>query len=595
MGALELIIYDKNSSTKPIDINTTRCFMGMKSRGPDSTSYNFAETPSLSGVNSTKMKKVLSKKQLAEYRQYQFIYGYHRLCINDLSANGKQPFVNPIEYKNKYKSRPKRMLICNGTVYNRKQLITHYEIDEEHDLESTTDCEVILPCWIKNIENGMTHEDALVDILNNLDGEYTFILTEKLEPLNLDTNRNNTTFELDKLKLFVVRDKMGMKPLYMIKHKTDYFYMFVTEIKCIPLKRILNDKNFEICEFPPGHYWSFNNPNEFIKYSDWEHPIEIVDANPSTLETVYNEIYTRVNNSIIKKYTNSEKKVGILLSGSFDSSIIASLVVEYLISNESDVELNLFTLGDIDLSEDVQKSIEIVEFLKTKYHNNIIHHVITIENPEHIVEDIKSIIYSIETFSKDVVRESLLFNYIFKYIKMNTDVQVLLVGDGLKELCGNHLDPECQLKTIRSLQKMRNINILKNDKIGGGCSLEIRYPFLDESIYSYILKLDPVLRKPMVYDNKGLEISKYIIRKAFDRVPELLPYNILWRNDNSICECFCDFQKILSDYVKQKYSNTDVTEYNNKHPYNTNNPRDVEELHYRLIYEKYFPYCGTIL
>ena len=43
--------------------------------------------------------------------------GFHRLAINDLSENGNQPFISD-----------NVILICNGEIYNYKQLASDYNI-----------------------------------------------------------------------------------------------------------------------------------------------------------------------------------------------------------------------------------------------------------------------------------------------------------------------------------------------------------------------------------------------------------------------------------------------------------------------------------
>ena len=57
--------------------------------------------------------------------------GFTRLSINDVSEKGDQPLI----YDNKY------YLICNGEIYNHKELIQQ----NEFQTKSQSDCEVIIP------------------------------------------------------------------------------------------------------------------------------------------------------------------------------------------------------------------------------------------------------------------------------------------------------------------------------------------------------------------------------------------------------------------------------------------------------------------
>ena len=58
-----------------------------------------------------------------------YIVGFHRLAINDLSVDGNQPF---------YYSTPTHnyILVANGEIYNHKSLETKYNILTD----STSDC-----------------------------------------------------------------------------------------------------------------------------------------------------------------------------------------------------------------------------------------------------------------------------------------------------------------------------------------------------------------------------------------------------------------------------------------------------------------------
>ena len=66
--------------------------------------------------------------------------GFHRLSINDLSDSGNQPFV--FEDENGDKS----YLICNGEIYNHKDIQNKYNIQ----CKTESDCEVIYHLYKKN-------------------------------------------------------------------------------------------------------------------------------------------------------------------------------------------------------------------------------------------------------------------------------------------------------------------------------------------------------------------------------------------------------------------------------------------------------------
>ena len=600
MGALELIIYDKSNNINPIDINTIRSFMDLSYRGPDSSTIGYAETPSRSGAQATKMRKVLTKRQLAAYRQYQYIWGYHRLCINDLTENGDQPFIDPIQHRSTNASRDCRMLLCNGEIYNYSQLVSTYNFGED-DLQSTSDCEVILPLWIRKMET-LGAEDAFVATLNELNGDFSCAVTQGIQSLNLENNKNMSTFEIDtKLQTFVARDPLGIRPLYMIKHRTAFFYMFVTEIKEIQIGRILRDRNFVLCEVPPGHYWSFQNPGVFTKYSDFGiyrtlDYCTIVDANPDTLTGVYTEINARVTSAVRTRFGNSEKPIGVMLSGGFDSSIIFALVCEYLAEQGSTETLNVFTMGDTN-SDDVVCAERCVEYFQNVYPGlDIQHHIVTVGDLTKMVSAVDTTIYNLESYDADTIREAVPFSYLYSYIKNNTDVRVVLSGEGLDEIAGSYDsslgDLQQQERNVDMLERIRQFRVLCSDKIAGSCGLEVRYPFLDYNFYSYVLSLHPILRRPQVYSNTGTEVDKYIIRKSFDGT---LLDDVLWRANSIPCASFNGFVQMLVDYYNAMYTNTQLIEYNRARPGDTTLPQTKEELHYRLAFERAFPNSSGVI
>jgi len=96
------------------------------------------------GPETTTFKKIDNKVYFA----------FHRLAINGLNDESNQP----IEYKH-------LTLICNGEIYNYKQLSKSY------NLKTQSDCEVILHLY----------EQFGTNAFHLLDGEFSFILYDSLK------------------------------------------------------------------------------------------------------------------------------------------------------------------------------------------------------------------------------------------------------------------------------------------------------------------------------------------------------------------------------------------------------------------------------
>ena len=103
--------------------------------------------------------------------------GHQRLSIIDLSSNGNQPMVDNVL---------KLTLVFNGTIYNYK-LLRNQLANKGYSFYSHSDTEVIIKAYHYWGE----------DCVKYLDGMFAFCLWDK-------TNQ----------KLFIARDRIGIKPLY---------------------------------------------------------------------------------------------------------------------------------------------------------------------------------------------------------------------------------------------------------------------------------------------------------------------------------------------------------------------------------------------
>jgi asparagine synthase (glutamine-hydrolysing) len=609
MGGLFFCIH--NFTNSPIDITFTKGFINMKNRGPDDTQLIYDQTPILNNLNINQIKMNLSRKEIYEYKPLYFTYGFHRSSINDLTISGSQPFEDPLIWKiSKYpelRQRPKRRLLCNGEIYNYTDLLTKYNFNDK-DLQSNSDVEIILPLYINQTSD--IPQENLKKTIDELDGEFSFILTE-----------NTSTYDLKALNVFAVRDLFGTRPLYMVKYlpsnssknKDNILYLFTSEIKSIPLK-LLNDPEYIIQEVPPGTYWSYNNSvinkseTEFINYYNLDKyktldSCIINKADPNTISLIYDTIKTTLTNSIISKWKLTERNIGLLLSGGFDSCIILSILCKYLINLNEIKSLHVFTIGN-DNSSDVIFAKKHVEFLENRFSIDIHHHIINVCDLNIIIPEIDDTINCLETFDKLTIHKSIPLLFLLKYIKENTDVKVLLSGEGLDELCGyeefNNLnDSEFQHKSVELISNLHKYDLLRSDKIAGKFGLEIRYPFLNKEFIEFILSIHPKLKRPQIYGFSKDPIEKYIIRKAFDYMDDqdannislYIDKDVLWNSRKDINNCFSNLNTYLHDYYESKYTDIVFFDYTQRlKSINFNSlPKTKEEMYYQIIFNNYFP------
>ncbi len=121
------------------------------------------------------------------------IIGFNRLAINDLSANGNQPFT--VDNTTVY---------CNGEIYNHKELREKYDLTEL--CRSTSDVEIV-----PHLYNRFG-----LDCLSLFNGMFALCI--------IDHDKDTT---------YLALDRFAQKPMYLSKRKNGYY--FASELKCFML------------------------------------------------------------------------------------------------------------------------------------------------------------------------------------------------------------------------------------------------------------------------------------------------------------------------------------------------------------------------
>ena len=231
--------------------------------------------------------------------------GHTRLSILDLSEKGNQPFVSDDATIH---------LVYNGEIYNFPELKEEHLNDEI--FKSDTDTEVILKLYQ---QKGI----AFLELLN---GDFSIAILDK-----------------NKRKLFLIRDRAGVKPLYYSYHNKEL--IFGSEIKSIlqgGVKAELaveNLQNYFVFKYSPGNETLFKNinrlqPAHYLAYDINNSAIEIKrywDPNKSNkyANLSFKEAQKEIKNLLkdaTEKRLLADVPVGTFLSGGLDSSIIASFL-----------------------------------------------------------------------------------------------------------------------------------------------------------------------------------------------------------------------------------------------------------------------------
>ena len=228
--------------------------------------------------------------------------GHRRLSILDVSAAGHQPFLS---------EDGRYAMVFNGEIYNFKDFYSELK-SHGYEIRTHSDTEVLLKLF----------QYQGLKMLNRLNGMFAFAIWDKLEK-----------------KLTVVRDRMGVKPLYYTFYKETFY--FASEQKAlfkagVPLRiahdgveeyifnRFVAGENtlFEqVQKVLPGHAMTIHESGKTTTEKWWDLKSEI--QNHAAIKNPVNWFRETFDSSIQLRMV-SDVPVGVLLSAGLDSSSVLS-------------------------------------------------------------------------------------------------------------------------------------------------------------------------------------------------------------------------------------------------------------------------------
>ncbi|RGT75319.1 asparagine synthase B [Mediterraneibacter massiliensis] len=449
------------------------------------------------------------------------ILGFHRLSIMGLTPTGMQPF-----------QRGKSYVVCNGEIYGFKKL--KEELSKKYTFQSDSDCEILLPLY----------QEYGVDMFAMLDAEFACII-----------------YDGEAGEFIAARDPIGIRPLYYGYDK-EGAVIFASEAKNLVG---LTDK---IMPFPPGYYYK---GGQFICYCD----ISKVDTVcHDDLETVCGKIHDKLSAGVEKRLV-ADAKVGFLLSGGLDSSLVCAIAAK-----KNKEPIKTFAIGMSEDAIDLKYAKQAADYIKSD-------HTEIYMTPEEVISSLETVVYLLGTYDITTIRASVGMYLVCKAIHEQTDIRVLLTGEISDELFGykyTDFAPDAkafQEESQKRLHELHMYDVLRADRCISVNSLEARVPFGDLDFVKYVMAVDPKL-KINTY-GKG----KYLLRHAFER-DGYLPDEILWREkaafSDAVGHSMVDY---LKEYAETKY--TDVEFKSRSASYSYARPFTKESLLYREIFEKYYP------
>ena len=449
------------------------------------------------------------------------IMGFHRLSIMGLTPSGMQPFILDDD-----------AIVCNGEIYEFMKL--KKELEKKYSFVSDSDCEILLPLW----------REYRTEMFKMLDAEFALVL-----------------YDSETSSFVAARDPIGIRPLYY-GYGENGSIIFASEAKNL----------VELCDsilpFPPGHFYI---GGEFVPYSTIYHA-------PSYSEDGLEIVSQKIREKLIKgveKRLVSDSKVGFLLSGGLDSSLVCAIA-----QKKSEKPIRTFAIGMEKDAIDLKYAKETADYIGSDHTEVIINRDIVLSSLERVIE-------LLGTYDITTIRASMGMYLVCKYIHENTDIRVILTGEISDELFGyKYTDfapspEEFQKEAEKRIREINMYDVLRADRCISVNSLEARVPFGDLDFVSYVMSIDPKLK--MNTYGKG----KYLLRHAFEK-DDLLPQSILWREKAAFSDAVGhSMVDDLKAYAEERYTDQEAEEkyklYSNPTPFTK------ESLLYREIFEKYYP------
>mgnify|MGYP001190585093 CR=1 FL=1 len=232
-----------------------------------------------------------------------YFFATARLKIQDLEG-GNQPFIS---------SDKDYVLVYNGELYNKEEIKNLLRGDYQYT--SHSDTEIV---FYALIEHG-------IEILKNFNGMFAL-----------------SFYDLKRNKLFLARDRFGVKPLYFFKNQDDF--AFSSEM--MTLKELIPYKNLNssaIKSYLQTNY--IHDDTNIFEDCHALKPAEFVELDTQTfilkrrkywnLEVSENESYNKeklenlLANSV-KRQLISDRPVGVYLSSGIDSATMAFYAKKFL-------------------------------------------------------------------------------------------------------------------------------------------------------------------------------------------------------------------------------------------------------------------------
>lgn len=340
------------------------------------------------------------------YVDKQIGLAHRRLAIIDLSAAGKQPMLN---------QEQTLAIIFNGTIYNYPQL--RKELQQlGMEFVSNSDTEVILKAF------EVWGEDCVARLI----GMFAFAI-----------------WDSRKKKLFMARDRLGIKPLYFSQTKNSFLFASNTQAllatgdidtdidvqalqhqftlhAVIPAPRTILKG---IRKLPPAHYmWvDANGAGKPIAY--WQ--LSARRTHARTEQEWVEEIMQALQLAVDRRLEIADVPVGVLLSGGLDSSLLVGLLAQ------KHGKVSTYSVGFEDQPEERGHEFEYSDAVVAAFATD--HHRFHIPN-EQVLDRLPE---AIQHMPEPMVAQDAVAFYLLAE-QVSQDIKVVQSGQGADEVFGGY-------------------------------------------------------------------------------------------------------------------------------------------------------------
>lgn len=366
----------------------------------------FDSQGSISGKKIERMCDLIAHRGPNHFDSYQdehIAFGHRRLSIIDLSKQAHQPMT-----------KGDCVLVYNGEIYNYLEIKKELEKNHDARFETQSDTEVILEAY----------RQWGVECVKKFNGMFAFVLWDRR-----------------KKRLFVARDRLGVKPLFIAREGTKYF--LASDIKSlwelIPPAGRLNPKAIYnyfsqafiseqetstngIEKFPMAHYATIGDGGEErVRYWDLN---DVQKRGVGAFRDVVDETEALLSDAIALRL-RSDVPVGCFLSGGVDSSLVTAMT-----ANQLGDSFHTYSIG---FDEEARDESVYAQRVAEKYQTRHTHQRLGFEALELLPEIVWH--YS-ELFGDSSSIPSYFVSQLAK-----EGLTVVLTGDGADEAFGGYVDP----------------------------------------------------------------------------------------------------------------------------------------------------------